>query len=195
MDNRKRVVPESVDTAIKVWEEGNMVDLKPITDLTLKSEIIKAGLENENLSDPLMLLNILNLIKMYNTLDDSYFSSPDVYVNSIEELLDLKLNMSKELKAFTRKLSVYFLSLLKSYNKLTYTPSDEHIELPNIYDQLFLAMDLMTMAGMFSKVTDISTDELIYIDNAYVFMSSMVLKEASSANLVNIFYSAIEGSS
>lgn len=163
-----------------------LVDLKQ-ANVEQKSEIIKYALTYKDLKDPLMLLNILNLIKVYNMLDDTYFNYPDIYVNSVEELLDLKLNISKDLKDFSRQLSVYFLSLIKSYNKTTFTPADEHIELPPIFASLILATDLLTLSGIFAKVNNINTDELTYIDNAYIFMSSLVSKGADSAFLINEF--------
>ena len=81
-----------------------MVNLKHAS-VEKKAEIIKGALQYDNLADPLMLLNILNLVKVYNTLDDTYFQSEDIFVNSVEELLDLKLAIVPELKEFSKFLS------------------------------------------------------------------------------------------
>lgn len=163
-----------------------MIDLKNC-NAQQKVEVLKYALQYDDLEDPLMLLNILNLVKVYNTLDDSYFESKDIYVNSVEELLDLKLAISKELKAFSRRLSVYFLSILKSYNKLAFTPADEHIALPKIYESIILATDLLTLSGIFAKINDISTSELTYIDNSYVYMTSLISNGALCADMLNEF--------
>lgn len=185
----KRVVPTSVEQVKELYQAGNCaLDLKSC-DVKLKADIIRYALTQDNVTDPLMLLNILNLVKVYNTLDDSYFEAPDIYVSSVEELLDLKLDLNKDLKAFARQLSIYFLSLIKSYNKFAYTPADEHYELPKTYESIILATDMLTLAGIFAKVTNISTDELLYIDNAYIYMTSLILKGADCADFVNEFYS------
>lgn len=168
-----------------------MVNMKD-APVNIKAAIIKEVLKYEDLTDPLMLLNIYNLIKSYNSLDDSYFQSQDIYVNSIEELLDLKLALASDLKDFSRRLSIYFLSLIKSYNKLVFTPADEHVQMPQIYEALILSSDLLTMAGIFAKAPAISTDELMYIDNAYVYMTSLISKSNICAGLMEDFYNSME---
>ena len=100
--------------AKKGKEAVMMVNLKHAS-VEKKAEIIKGALQYDNLADPLMLLNILNLVKVYNTLDDTYFQSEDIFVNSVEELLDLKLAIVPELKEFSKKIAIYFFGLVKSY--------------------------------------------------------------------------------
>ena len=189
----QRVVPKTLDEVKELYKQGNIsLDLKPISDLSLKCGIIKYALTLEDLEDPIMILNIINLIKVYNTLDDTFFTAPDIYVNSVEELLDLKLSIMTELKQFTRLLSVYLLSLMKSYNKLTYTPADEHKDLPKIFAAIFLTIDLSTICGIFAKAGTISTDELMFIDNAYMYVNMLTTKNLQSVDLINAFYKSME---
>ena len=163
-----------------------MVDLKHCK-VDTKAEVIRFALGYNDLEDPLMLLNILNLVKMYNTLDDNHFAADDVFVNSIEELLDLKLLLSSDIKEFSRKLSIYFLSIIKSYNKMTFTPADDHTVLPKVFEALILASDLLTLSGIFAKATNISTEDLVYVDNAYIYMTSLINKGITTSSLLGEF--------
>lgn len=164
-----------------------MVDLKHAT-VEKKAEIIKEALKYDDLNDPLMLLNILNLVKVYNTLDDSYFQAEDIFVNSVEELLDLKLAIAPELKEFSKRIAVYFFGLVKSYSKIAFTPADEHIELPNIFKQLFQLLDLATISSILAKSSPFSTAEITYIDNAYVYLSSIISRSNVALDFIEEFY-------
>ncbi|MGN1393467.1 MAG: hypothetical protein ACI4V7_05405, partial [Succinivibrionaceae bacterium] len=115
-------------------------------DIELITEGLKFALNYKNLKDSLMLLNILNLIKTYNTLDDSFFMNENIYISSIEDMLDLRLNLKDEIKEFNKKLSMYFISLIKSYNKTIFLPTDKCVDLPEIYKNIFLNIDLLTLS-------------------------------------------------
>ena len=151
----------------------------------LLTTAISYSLTREDLADPLMLLNILNLIKIYNTLDPSFFENSDVYVNNIEELLDLKLDLQEDLDKFTRQLSIYFISLFKSYNKVNYTPLDNHKPLPKIYKALFIASDFLTLSGIFSVSKPFSTDECVYLDDAIECLVNLQIKGQYGINFLN----------
>ena len=193
MEELERIIPTSVDNAIEILKEGKYsLDIKNIS-LADKIEIIKFALNYENLdSDPLMLLNILNLVKSYNTLSEDYFQSPDIYVNSVEELLDLKLALSTEMKTFSKKIVMYFFGILKSFNKMSFTAADEHEELPNLFKNLFLLLDINTISALLAKCPNFCTDEIKYVDNAYVYMSSIILKSAGASALLEDFYKSME---
>lgn len=162
-------------------------------DTDLKADALKYALSREDLKDPITSLNILNLIKIYNNLDDSFFENENVWVNSLEDLLDLKLLIHDELKAFIKQFSIYFLSLIKSYNKMIYTPLDTHIDLPQTYKTLFLSMDFMTASGIFSVSEPINTDELIYINEATPYLMEMMVKNCMGIGLLNAFLEQKEG--
>lgn len=157
----------------------------------LKIEAFRYSLTRDDICDPYMILNMFNLVKIYNTLDDSYFLSPVVYVNSIEELLDIKLELQLELKQFAKQISVYFLSLLKSYNKTSYTPLDQHQELPLLYGYIFQFSDFLTISGIFSITEPFSTDECKYIDDSYVYIKLLIEKSMMSDSLLMKFIGGI----
>lgn len=159
----------------------------------LKAEVFKYAFTREDLKDPLTSLNILNIIKIYNTLDDSFFEDKNIWFNSLEDLLDLKLLIHSELKEFIKKFSIYFLSLIKSYNKMTYTPMDNNIELPQLFKTLFLSMDFMTASGIFSISKPISTDELVLVNDPMKYLTDMMVKNCIGVGLLNDFLEHYEG--
>lgn len=156
-----------------------------------KIEALKYGFNTPTLDDPLMQLNLYNLIKSYNNMNDEFFASSDVYFNSVEELLDIKLALGAEIKAFIRQLSIYYMSLFKSYNKLFFTPSDEHISLPTLYKNMILTSDLLTLSGIFAKSPEFSTNELIYIDDAYVYLTALITRSNNSMDLIDDFLNGL----
>lgn len=199
-DNNAKNIVEVMNNITNIVQNFNtsneeqivlMFDLKEATT-EQKIEALKYGFNTPTLDDPLMQLNLYNLIKSYNNMNDEFFASTDVYFNSVEELLDIKLALGVEIKAFIKQLSIYFLSLLKSYNKLAYTPSDEHISLPTLYKNMILTSDLLTLAGIFAKSPEISTKELIYIDDAYMFMTVLISRSNTSISLMDNFFDSIK---
>ena len=195
METSTRIVPTNVTEDIirnYLTDGKTMLDIKSLS-LDDKVAIIKIALNCDNVTDPLMIMNLINLVKVYNTLADEYFESPDVYVNSVEELLDLKLAISKELKEFTRRISLYFLSLFKSYSKTAFTATDEHIELPKLYDTIFRAVDFLTLAGIFAKTPEISTKELVYVDNSYSILSTLLMKNNNTLRIMNQLFESQKG--
>ena len=145
---------------------------------------ISYSLTLEDLSDPLMILNIFNLIKIYNTLDQSFFENADIYVNSIEDLLDLRLELQEDLDTFIKQFSIYFISLFKSYNKLTYTPLDKHKPLPKLYKALFMSSDFLTLSGIFSVAKPFSTEECVYLDDAVECLINLQVKGQLGINFL-----------
>lgn len=140
----------------------------------------KYALSREDLKDPLMLLNIIAIIKNDNTLDDSFFENKNIFISSIDDMLDLRIGLKSEIKAFKKQLSIYFLSLFKTYNKTHFMPSDNIIELPNIYNAIMLSIDLSVISGIFATSESFNTNECVYIKDAYKYLSNLMMKNAIS---------------
>lgn len=175
----------------KDLENVNVIlDLKGL-DTELLLEAIKYALTREDLKDPVMILNILNLVKIYNTLDDSFFENKNIYVSSIEDMLDLKLSLRNELKSFSKQLSIYFISLFKSYNKISYNPLDSHIQLPNIYSAIFLSSDILTLSGIFAVSETFSTENCVYIDDSFKYISNLLTKNVVALDFMNGFFKGL----
>ena len=140
----------------------------------------KYALSREDLKDPLMLLNIIAIIKNDNTLDDSFFENKNIFISSIDDMLDLRIGLKSEIKAFKKQLSIYFLSLFKTYNKTHFMPSDNIVELPNIYNAIMLSIDLSVISGIFATSESFNTNECVYVKDAYKYLSNMMMKNAIS---------------
>jgi hypothetical protein len=197
-DNAENVVEVIKNTTNLVQEFNKDNEEQVILMFNLKEakteqkiEALKYGFNTPTLDDPLMQLNLYNLIKSYNNMNDEFFASSDVYFNSVEELLDIKLALGAEIKAFIRQLSIYYMSLFKSYNKLFFTPSDEHISLPTLYKNMILTSDLLTLSGIFAKSPEFSTNELIYIDDAYVYLTALITRSNNSMDLIDDFLNGL----
>lgn len=149
-------------------------------DVNLISAAIEYSLLREDLKNPLMILNIINLIKIYNTLDDSFFETNDVYFNNISDFIDAKLILRDSLKNFSKKVSIYFISLLRSYYKTNYTSSENYIELPNIYKIIFLSTDFMTLCGIFANCGNFDTKECVTISDSISILSQLLMKHSIS---------------
>ena len=140
----------------------------------------KYALSREDLKDPLMLLNIIAIIKNDNTLDDSFFENKNIFISSIDDMLDLRIGLKSEIKAFKKQLSIYFLSLFKTYNKTHFMPSDNIVELPNIYNAIMLSIGLSVISGIFATSESFNTNECVYVKDAYKYLSNMMMKNAIS---------------
>ena len=169
--------------------ENNRTFQLNLKNLTIENKVsaFKYALTRNDIIDARMILNLFNLVKIYNTLDDSYFESDDIFVNNIEELLDIKLELQSELKVFAKTISIYFISLFKSYNKVTYTPLDEHMELPRMYSIMFMSSDLLTLSGIFSISESFSTEDCKYIDGAFVYLKDLISKSSLGNDLIMKF--------
>lgn len=153
--------------------------------VSLITEAVRYSLSREDLRDPYMLLNIINLIKIYNTLDDSFFASKEVYVSSIEDLLDIKLELTEDLSKFQKQLSIYFISLFKSVNKVSYEPLDKHIDLPETYKNIIMSLDILTLSGIFSVSEPFMTSDCTYINNANLILLELLAKGSLTVYLMN----------
>lgn len=182
----KEIVDLVVCYELQEEHENILLDLKGL-EVEKLAEVFKYALTREDLNDPLLILNIINLIKVYNSLDDTFFANEDIYVSSIEDLLDLKLEITSELSAFVKKVSVYFMSLFKSYNKFVYTPMDKHVKLPNVYKAIFLSTDLLTLAGIFSDSENFNTSECVLVEDAILYVTSLLMKGSMSSELIEMF--------
>ena len=151
------------------------------------TEAFRFSMTREDLSDPVMLLNLIDFVKTYNTLDDSFFTNEDIYFSELSEMLDVRLEIQEDIEAFVQKLAIYFISLFKSCNKFLYTAHDYHITLPNLYRNFFLSTDLLTCAGIFTISKPFNTEDCVYIDNAMEYILAFQEKNSVSFNFLESF--------
>lgn len=182
----------------RVEEKANELELKILPDditdvelylnqlnIDLLSEAIKYSLKRDDLRDPLMILNIMNLIKTSSTFDDNYFDDKRIYVNSLDDLIDLQYEIEEEINSFIKRISVYFISLIKYFNKVVYTPIDKKEELPSLYKTIMLSLDFLTLSGILSISEGFDIDECPCIVNAAGYMSVILSKSIVGTSLMS----------
>ncbi|MGN1393457.1 MAG: hypothetical protein ACI4V7_05355 [Succinivibrionaceae bacterium] len=185
---------ELLDNLNKIYTLEESDEFKDIVFTRLKNlnvdliiEALRISLTRETLKDPLMLLNIINLVKVYNTLEDSFFEDENIYFNNMEDLLDVRLELREEVNAFSKQLSIYFISLIKSYSKTTFLPTDEYISLPAAYKSIILSTDFYTLSGIFAAGEQFDTANCPYVIDAMECLSTLFLKNSVSLNLFENF--------
>ena len=180
---------DDVLNLITQYEEDNtlILNIKGLSVEKLK-EIFRYSFENPSIKDPIICLNIINLIKSYNTLDDSFFENQKICVSSIEDFLDLKLCLKEYIKKFIKQFSIYFLSIIKSVGKVSFLPSDEFIDIPRLYDILFMSLDFQTICIIFSKSGSFDTSECKYVRDNMKYTDSFLIKNELSRFLMDTFY-------
>lgn len=151
-------------------------------------EIMRYAMKREDLVNASLLLNVFNLIKRYNTLNDSYFEYELSYVKSIEEFIDLKASLAPEIKHVCTQLAYWYLGALYSIHKTEVTVVDKLETVPNLYHNLLLTSDLFTLSAIFNKGEDINTSKLPLVDYAYVY----VIELASRMCVTDAFVKDIE---
>lgn len=186
----KEVSPSDILSFVKEYcdlqaneEEWNYyLDLKGVNQKAL-IEAIKYMLSREDLKDKLVILNIISLIKPCNSLDDEVFKSEDIYFNSLTEFLDFKLALNENLKEFCTTLSIYYVSLFKSYAKLEISFLDDARDMPSLYGTLIASLDFFTLGGIFSKARPFNTDACFVIKSAAAYVSNLADKNKITSSL------------
>ena len=177
------------------YEKELLKDQKKVTVLVrlggLSSEKLQKAfelaLDDEELCDPLMTLNIYNMIRTYNTISDQFFESEDVYVSDIEQLLDIKLNLRDKLLEVSRKLCVFFLSLLKYSSKTVAMPTDTITHVPMLYQTLLRISDIFMLSELLIKCQDIKMEECVLVDESLKYLLPILEKTMNGMHMLNNF--------
>lgn len=145
--------------------------------------IMKWALQNNDLVDSSLILNIFNFIKGYNTFDDTFFDSKEVIVNDLEEFLDMKTALSTEISYFVKNLAKYYFSIIKTVGVTDFPSNNLPETIPFIYQRVLLISDFISLSNIVKGIKSI--DELIYVENAEMFLQSLSNKYLFSQILMN----------
>ena len=185
---------ELINSLKYIYDYENTLEILPTICINLRglsvdklSKAFQYALKREDLKDPLMILNILNLIKGNIKLNDEFFNDEYNFITNIVNMLNLKLSIKNDLEEFIKTLSIHFIALFKSYNKLSFTPLDKHIKLPTVYRNIILSTDILTLSGIFSMSKSFDTDECVYIDDAFYILSQLLMKSSIGISLMSDF--------
>lgn len=192
-DNRVKVL-DSIDESellsfldIATVDQNLLIDCKDLSNDKL-CVVFRYAMKHDDRSSPLITLNLFNLLKTYNDLEDSFFNNADIYFNQIIDMVDIKIDLDNETQEFLKSFGIYFLSLIKSYNKITYSPIEVVKQLPLLYQVLFSMMDFATAAGIFSRISELDVKECVQIENAHQFLNMMLIKTGMAINFLIDFY-------
>lgn len=147
-------------------------------------EIYRSFFKRESLTNDCMLINIKILIDGYNTLDDSLFQMEEIFVSDLEQILDVKLALSKDIKELQKQLVTWFLASLKSMCKLELTYLDNCVEMPTMYKKMILASSLLGISQIFNKVDSIDTAKLPLVLDAYPIIETVASASSISKKLL-----------
>ena len=151
----------------------------------IKLEAMKFLFTQEDLLDSYAILNLYNFIKCYNTFAEEFFESACIYVKDVEEFLDTKYELKDVFDKVTRDLCIYYLSVLKSCDKIN-TDFDTMIVLPLLYQRLLFITDFPTLAVLLNKVQDIDLSKTFVVNNANAFLDSLSLNQVVKKEIVSI---------
>lgn len=148
-------------------------------------------LNQDTINDSLTILNILNLIKS-NTLEESFFEDKNVYFKSLVEYLDVKLEIKDELKEFVKKFSFYFYSMIKSCGKPIANGKDTIVKLPDVYYNIFVSLDFMTLSRIAATCDDVNLADCGYISCARELIYNSLKDYFIGNTMLNMFLEGLD---
>ena len=151
------------------------INLKPLNIQKIQ-EILSLLLKYEKLTNASIIFNIILLLKTYNTLEDDFFNNKNVYYSSLEDFLDIKNGLKYDIKELNTKLSVYFISIFKSLNKFEFSFIDNPVQIPELYTNILLSIDIFTIGGILSNNNGFSDKDMLMVKDSYGYVSEIVSK-------------------
>lgn len=151
------------------------INLKPLNIQKIQ-EILSLLIKYEKLTNASIIFNIILLLKTYNTLEDDFFNNKNVYYSSLEDFLDIKNGLKYDIKELNTKLSVYFISIFKSLNKFEFSFIDNPVQVPELYTNILLSVDIFTIGGILSNNNGFSDKDMLMVKDSYGYVSEIVSK-------------------
>lgn len=142
----------------------------------------------QHLTNKSLMLNILALIKSYNTFTDEYFNDERIFFSSIEQFLDVKIELQAEIKAIDAEISTYFYSILRSISKTEYTILDSYVDIPKFYKAFFLTTNLVTVSGILAQMPNDYQYNLKYVKGAHLYLSNVLQTYNLATSMMNSFF-------
>ena len=178
---------EAKETKLKIILEKFFVD-----DLIVFYKHILSHKSLSNIRNISIVQNILALVKTFNTFDQSFFDNEEIYINSIEDFIDIKTAVAEEIASFDKTIIEYFLSMCKSYSKIDYTELDTYEEMPVFFQIFFSALDLTTVFGIFSMLPDKVDFNLKKVKYSMLYINNMMQSYKFSDFLINDFLQGVK---
>ena len=152
-----------------------LINLKSLNIQKIQ-EILSSLLKCDRLSNASILFNIILLLKTYNTLEDEFFNNKNVYYSSLEDFLDIKNGLKSDIKELNTKLSIYFMSIFRSLNKFEFSFIDNPVQIPELYKNILLSVDVFTIGGILSNNNGFTDKDMLMIKDSYGYVSEITSK-------------------
>lgn len=162
-----------------------LIDLKGKDNETLIS-VFKDVLENPNCVNYSVILNSNLLLNGYNTLDDSMFENNEVWFSNIEQLIDIKLEMSAEIQKFQTQLAFWWIAVMKSAYKIEYVYLDQLEEVPNLYKRLLITSPLIALSQCVAKSKGINLENVPMVKDGYPILMEVCSTAALSYKMLGM---------
>lgn len=163
-----------------------IIDLKGESLETLEN-VFRDLLDNDYCLNYSVILNLNLLVNGYNTLDDGMFESDEVWFTSIEQLIDIKIDLADVISKFQRNVTIWTLGLLKSAHKVEYVYLDQFKEIPNLYKRLLITTPLMSVSQCVFKTKNLNLDEVPLVKDAFPTFMEMCSTASLGYQMLQIF--------
>ena len=170
VDIIKKVNDIEIESGLNIF-----INLKPL-NIQKVQEILSSLLKCDRLSNASILFNIILLLKTYNTLEDEFFNNKNVYYSSLEDFLDIKNGLKSNIKELNTKLSIYFISIFRSLNKFEFSFIDNPVQIPELYKNILLSVDVFTIGGILSNNNGFTDKDMLMIKDSYGYVSEITSK-------------------
>ena len=170
VDVIKKVNDIEIESGLTIF-----INLKPLNIQKIQ-EILSVFLKYDELTNASILFNIILLLKTYNTLEDEFFNNKNVYYSSLEDFLDIKNGLKSNIKELNTKLSIYFMSIFRSLNKFEFSFIDNPVQIPELYKNILLSVDVFTIGGILSNNNGFTDKDMLMIKDSYGYVSEITSK-------------------
>ena len=170
VDIIKKVNDIEIESGLTIF-----INLKPLNIQKIQ-EILSSLLKCDRLSNASILFNIILLLKTYNTLEDEFFNNKNVYYSSLEDFLDIKNGLKSDIKELNTRLSIYFMSIFRSLNKFEFSFIDNPVQIPELYKNILLSVDVFTIGGILSNNNGFTDKDMLMIKDSYGYVSEITSK-------------------
>lgn len=149
-----------------------------------KVRLIKYCLGNDILVNSSLVMNLILLIKG-STLEDEVYKDAKVIFKDLEEYIDIKLALKKEISDFEENVLKYYFGAFKS---LSVKLPDGKIEIPPLYKAVLTVADIYMTSKLLNK------HKLDFDSLPLVYEGNIILHAVNFQNpLMNEFMNVLAG--
>ena len=187
------LVTAMIEDAKQKGEPEPEISLKGESKETL-IEVLDWAMSDLTITNPSVLFNVRHLITPYNTMDESFFQSKEVWFTDIEQMLDVKIALSKQIKALQVQVVKAWLMCLRSLHKVEFTYLDSTAEVAPAVRVLLAWMTVVDLSKLFDAMPaeSVMPESKVYIKDAMGILAPMVLNASAMFGMVNLWSEGLD---